>query len=87
MQRTFCVCIDTLLVELPSPCLLMFFCSPMLVVGWWCGGSGVVVVVDEDRDTDRWCDAICGHAERSRDLDEFASLGISHIPLNINVII
>jgi len=59
----------------------------MLVVGWWCGGSGVVVVVDEGRDTDRWCDATCGHAERSHDLDEFASLGISHIPLNINVII
>jgi len=28
----------------------------MLVVEWWCGGSGVVVVVDEGCDTDRWCD-------------------------------
>ncbi len=53
----------------------------MLVVGWWCGGSGVVVVVDEGHDTDRWCDATCGHAERSCDLDEFAGLGISHIPM------
>jgi len=25
----------------------------MLVVGWWCSGTGVVVVIDESRD--RWC--------------------------------
>ena len=59
MRRTFCARIDTLLVELPPslpPRVLAFLRSPVLVVGWWCDGSGVVVVVDEGRDIDRWCD-------------------------------